>query len=252
LTTQEAAPATTGGMYGAELAPVYELVHRGRGKDYDDEAALVERQVRELLPGASSLLDVACGTGAHLGAFARLFTRVEGLEMSEPMLAAARKLRPDLDLRHGDMRTFRTGRKYDVITCMFGSIGYLATAEDLIIAVRRFASHLNPGGVVAIDPWWFPDTYIDGYVSGSVVENDGSTVARVSLSQREGNASRMEVHYLLARPGAGIRHFVETHLISLFTRQQYETAFRDAGLSVRYLPGVQSGRGLFVGSLPSA
>lgn len=242
---------TPEGMYGAQLAQVYELIHRGRGKDYDEEAALVAQQVRQLLPGASSLLDVACGTGAHLGAFARLFTRVEGLELSEAMLVAARAGRRDIHIREGDMRTFRTGRSYDVVTCMFGSIGYLVTTDELDAALRRFTAHLNPGGVVAIDPWWFPETYIDGYVSGSVVECDGSTVARVSLSHREANASRMIVHYVVARPGVGVSHFVENHRISLFSRAQYETAFRTAGLSVRYVPGVLSGRGLFVGSVPS-
>jgi dTDP-3-amino-3,6-dideoxy-alpha-D-glucopyranose N,N-dimethyltransferase len=247
------------GMYGVELAEVYELVHGGRGKDYDGEAALVARHVRELLPAAESLLDVACGTGAHLDAFARIFAGVEGIELSEPMLEAALALRPGLRLHRGDMRTFHIGRTYDVVTCMFGSIGYLTTVDELHAALRRFTAHLNPGGVVAIDPWWFPDTYLDGYVAGAVIDSiadstvDGAvrtgTVARVSHSRREGDASRMEVHYLVARPDIGVRHFVETHLISLFTREQYESAFRAAGLAVRYVPGVQSGRGLFIGSL---
>jgi dTDP-3-amino-3,6-dideoxy-alpha-D-glucopyranose N,N-dimethyltransferase len=234
-------------MYGEEQAEVYELVHRARGKDYDEEAALVAEQARALLPGAATLLDVACGTGAHLRAFARLFDRVEGLELSPPMVEAARKNTPGAVVHHGDMRSFNLGELYDVITCMFGSVGYLADGDELKATLQRFAAHLSPGGVVAIDPWWFPDTYVDGYVSASLVEADGASVARVSYSERLGDASRMEVHYIVARPGVGANHFVEQHRITLFARDTYEKAFRDVGLSVRYLEGVQSGRGLFVG-----
>ncbi|MDG4752438.1 MULTISPECIES: class I SAM-dependent DNA methyltransferase [Micromonospora] len=235
------------GMYGEEQAEVYELVHRARGKDYDEEAAFVAEQARALLPGAATLLDVACGTGAHLRAFARLFDRVEGLELSPAMVEAARTNTPGAVVHHGDMRSFHLGERYDVITCMFGSVGYLTDVEELNAALRRFAAHLSPGGVVAIDPWWFPDTYLDGYVSASLVEADGTTVVRVSHSKRDRDASRMEVHYIVARPAGGVHHFVEQHRITLFPRDTYEKAFRGAGLRVRYLEGSQSGRGLFVG-----
>jgi len=47
-------------------ADIYDLVHRARGKDYAAEAIQVAREVRARNPGATSLLDVACGTGGHL------------------------------------------------------------------------------------------------------------------------------------------------------------------------------------------
>ncbi|WP_269801384.1 hypothetical protein [Streptomyces odonnellii] len=30
------------------------------------------------------------------------------------------------------------------------------------------------------------------------------------------------------------------------SREQYETAFRDAGFALEYVPGIQNGRGLFL------
>ncbi|RCV47764.1 class I SAM-dependent DNA methyltransferase [Marinitenerispora sediminis] len=234
-------------MYGAELAEIYELVHRGRGKNYATETTEVAKHVWARKPDAASLLDVACGTGGHLAFFAELFDDVEGLDMSEAMLAVARRRRAARTLHHGDMRTFALDRRFDAITCMFGSIGYLASAAELDAALARFAGHLVPGGVVAIDPWWFPETFIEGYVSADVVTVDERTVARVSHSRREGDASRMHVHYVVADARSGARHFTETHLISLFPRAGYEAAFRRAGLTVDYIGGVQSGRGLFVG-----
>jgi SAM-dependent methyltransferase len=234
-------------MYGADLAEVFELIHRGRGKDYLAEATEVAKQVRSRRAEAACLLDVACGTGSHLKAFATLFDHVEGLEISEPFLRIAKANVPAAVLHLGDMRDFDLGRTFDAISCMFGSIGYVATTDELTATLGRFAHHLVPGGVVAIDPWWFLETYTEGYVSGSVIEVDGRTIARVSHSTLEGQASRMDVHYVVADPASGARHFVENHLITLFTRAQYEAAFATAGFDIEYIGGLHSGRGLFVG-----
>ncbi|MFF4159694.1 class I SAM-dependent methyltransferase [Streptomyces sp. NPDC001678] len=238
-------------MYGAGIAEIYDLLHEARGKDFGAEAATVTGLIRAREPGAASLLDVACGTGAHLRHFGEHFAHTEGLELSEAMLAVARVNTPGAVLRQGDMRALATGRVYDAITCMFGSIGYMTDTSELRSALRSFARHLSPGGVVVVEPWWFPETFIDGHVSGDVVTVRGRTVARVSHSAREGAASHMRVHYVVAEAGAGARHFVEEHRISLFTRAEYEEAFARAGLEVGYHSGVPSGRGLFVGTLPA-
>lgn len=234
-------------MYGAEVAEIFDLVHQARGKDFAAEAADVARRVRARTPDASSLLDVACGAGSHLRAFAELFDHVEGVELAEPMLTVAARRLPTITLHRGDMRDFDLGRTFDAISCMTGSIGYMRTTAELKTALSRFADHLVPGGVVAVDPWWFLESFADGYVSGDVVTVAGRTIARVSHSALEGNASRMHVHYVVADPRSGARHFVETHLITLFTREQYEIAFAAAGFAVDYVEGVQAGRGLFVG-----
>ncbi|MCQ6556767.1 class I SAM-dependent methyltransferase [Streptomyces sp. C10-9-1] len=237
-------------MYGADLTEIHDLIHESRGKDYGAEARELTRRVRRLRPDARSLLDVACGTGAHLRHFARLFDRVAGLELSEPMVRAARGALPDVPVHAGDMRSFALDARFDVVTCMFGSIGYAADEAELHAALAAFARHLNPGGVVAVDPWWFPENYLDGHVSADVTTVAGRTVARISHSARDGAACRMDVHYVVADARAGARHFTETHRISLFTRASYETAFRAAGLSVEYVPGPHAGRGLFLGAAP--
>ncbi|MFJ2741691.1 class I SAM-dependent methyltransferase [Streptomyces sp. NPDC087440] len=236
-------------MYGRDSARIYEVQHRQRGKDYPGEAKDVAQEVLARFPGARSVLDVACGTGGHLVPFRDLFAGpVEGLELSEPMLDLARAELPDVPLHQGDMRDFDLGRTFDVVTCLFASIGYVTSEDELRATVARLAAHARPGGVVAVEPWWFPEKFLDLHVSGSLVEADGTTLARVSHTVLDGDASRMEVHYLLADPAGGVRHFTEVHRAMLFTRPQYEAAFRAAGLSVAYVPGIQCGRGLFVGT----
>ncbi|GAB3013223.1 hypothetical protein GCM10023080_095440 [Streptomyces pseudoechinosporeus] len=233
-------------MYGQELAKVYEIFYRSRGKDWTAEAEEVTQLVRARMPQARTLLDVACGTGAHLATFREQFEEVEGLEIAPPMLELARERLPGLTFHEGDMRDFALEDTFDAVVCMFCAIGYLGTVEEMRAAVRAMSDHLSPGGVLVIEPWWFPENHIEGYVAGDLGKEDGLTVARISHSTLQGRATRMEVRFLVG-DSAGIKEFTEIDVLTLFTKDEYTQAFLDADCSVEYLPGAPTGRGLFVG-----
>ncbi|ACY98333.1 MULTISPECIES: class I SAM-dependent methyltransferase [Thermomonospora] len=236
-------------MYEADLAEIYDMVYRGRGKDYAAEAAEVSELVLARRPDAVSLLDVACGTGAHLAFTRERFETVEGLELSEHMIAKAREALPGVPVHRGDMRDFDLGRTYDAAMCMFSSIGYLGSTGELEATLSRLARHLSPGGVLVIEPWYFPERFIDGYIARDLVSCGDRVVARVSHSTRNGRQVPITVHYIVADKSAGIRHFTDLHLMRLFTREEYERAFERAGFAVEYLTDGRFDCGLFVGVL---
>lgn len=233
-------------MYGFELSEVYELIFESRGKNWTAEAEKVADLVKEYVPDAASLLDVACGTGAHLRTFRKSFDHVEGLEISASMREKALRALPGVEVHEGDMRAFSLGRRFDAVTCLFNAIGYVASVTEMRDAVRAMAAHLRPGGVLMVEPWWFPERFIEGYVAGDVVRDGDRVIARVSHSTRHGRATRMEAHFTVA-DRAGISSFVEVDLLSLFTLEEYLSAFEDAGCPASYLPGGLTGCGLFVG-----
>ncbi len=222
---------------------VYDQVYQDR-KDYQAEAEAVARLIRARKPDASTLLDVACGTGIHLQAFASLFGTVEGLDISDSMFDRANQRLPGVPLHLADMRSFQLGKKFDAIVCMFSSIGYLASVDDLDSTLASMARHLTPGGVVVIEPWYTPTSFIENYVSSHLVTTDGRTIARVSHSTREGDATRMEIHYLIA-DASGVHHQTDIDRLTLFTADQYENAFTMAGGKVEHVG--DTGLGYYVG-----
>lgn len=234
-------------MYGPDSAAIYDAQHELRGKDYEGEAEVVLELARSRTPRIARLLDVACGTGGHLRHFAASVAECEGLELSEPMLERARTALPSLRLHQGDMRTLDLGRRFDVITCLFASIGYLEDSEQVTQALTGFRRHLEPGGVVVVEPWWTSDRFLDGYVSGDVVRQGERLISRLTHTVREGNHSVMRVHYGIAESTTGLHRFEEVHRALLLEHEQYEQAFVGAGLDVEYVPDVACGRGLFVG-----
>lgn len=233
--------------YGAELAEIYEAIYRGRGKNYEVESDEITKIVRSRNADAMSLLDMACGTGGHLGRFAELFEHVEGMEISPPMRAFSTGRVPGVEVHEGDMRSFSLKHTFDAITCLFSSVGYLGSVQELDDTLRTFRSHVAPGGVVVIEPWWSPDTFIDRYVGSAVVTVNSRTIARVSHTVREGAFSRMEVQYVVATPTDGIHQFTDTHVMALFTQSEYESAFVKSGFAVEHLTDGPAGRGLFIG-----
>ncbi|AYY12659.1 class I SAM-dependent methyltransferase [Actinobacteria bacterium YIM 96077] len=234
-------------MYGRDVAEIHDELNGSRGKDYRSETEYITKVIRGRNPRARSLLDVGCGAGGHLGYFVEYFDQVEGLELSGDMLAVARAKLPNSPLHQGDMRAFDLGRRFDAIVSLFGSIGHTWDDDELRGTLNCFARHLADGGVVVVEPWWFLEKFINGYVSADVAKSGARTMARVSRSVRSGDVSTMDVHFVVADDQTGVRHFAETYKHKLFSRDQYESAFVTAGFDVEYVEEVQGGRGIFVG-----
>ena len=226
----------------------YDALHYERGKDYRREAEEVVARIGRHRPGAQSILDVGCGTGMHLASFARMGFDVEGLDPSAAVLAVAAE-RVDAPLHQADMRTFRLGRRFDAVVCLFSAIGYMTTLDDMAAAIGTMAGHLVDGGVLLVEPWFTPDRWHEGTTDSESTTAGELAVARVSRSWREGDESVIEMRYALARP-EGTWSFTEIHRMGLFTADQQLGVYRAAGLDVEYEEPGFSGRGLFVAVKP--
>ena len=225
-------------------ARLYDAVYASI-RDYPREAAELERLIQQRRPGARTLLDIACGTGAHLEHLTGY--EVEGLDLDPEMLGVARERLPNVPLHEGDMADFDLGKRFDAVVCMFSSIGYVRTAERLRSAVSSMARHLEPGGVLVVEPWLSPEAWADRHVGAVFVDEPELKIARMNVGEREGNLSIFEFEYLVGTAN-GLERFNERHELGLFTIEQYLEAFRAAGLEVDHDPEGPMGRGLYIGS----
>jgi SAM-dependent methyltransferase len=226
-------------------AEFYDLLYRDE-KDYAAEAALLRDLIRGHDPAAVSVLDVACGTGSHARALIDLGFRVDGLDLEPAFVELARAKCPEGEFHVGDMTSMDLPKRYDVVTCLFSAIGYVASDADLRSALAAMRAHLNPGGVVIVDPWFEPGQLTHGWIAVLTGKTDDVTVSRMSRTLIEGRTSVLEFEYLIGRP-TGIERRREVHRLTLFTQGEMEAAFRAAGLSVRRMPEVLRTRGLYVG-----
>jgi SAM-dependent methyltransferase len=216
------------------------------GKDYAGEAERITGLIRDVQPRARTLLDVACGTGGHLSYFRRVFT-CHGLDLDGGLLEVARQRLPDVPLTRADMTGFDLAQRFDAVTCLFSSIGYTASVAGLRAATGVMANHLNPGGVLVIEPWILPGAWapLDGRSHVDVVEDGNTTLVRVRTNRRSGRMTELSMHYAAAGDGR-IVTADETHRLRLFTRAEYLDAAAAAGLTARWDDDGITGRGLLI------
>jgi ubiquinone/menaquinone biosynthesis C-methylase UbiE len=218
-------------------------------KDCKAEAERLMAIFKEQLDaGGTRLLDVACGTGRHLE-FLRAHYDVEGLDIADELLAVARQRHPGVHFHHADMTAFDLGQTFDIVTCLFSSIGYVKTVENLSRAIMCMARHLKGGGLLVVEPWFTPDAWRPGTVHAIFIDEPGLKIARINSSFVTGRLSVFDLHYLIGTP-EGTAHRVEHHELGLFTRAELNAALAAVGLEVSFEPEGLTGRGLFIGRRP--
>ena len=230
------------------VADLYDAIYFHTGKDYDGEVRALHDLIQKHNPRARTLLDVGCGTGQHLARF-RQHYRVEGADLDPGMLLHARsRLGPDVPLHLADMVDLDLGKRFDVVTSLFSAIGYVRTVPRLRRAVKALASHLEPGGLLIVEPWFHPETWKgEGPgVYASFVDEPGWKIARLGVNRRRGRLTTLNHRFLVATAD-GFQSLREKLVLRLFTDAEYRRAFELAGLRVEHDPKGIAGRGTYLG-----
>ena len=229
-----------------DLARYYDLIYSW--KDYQKEAATIRRLIAKYKSSSGNdLLEVACGTGRHIQYLKDEF-RVLGTDISAGMLGVARQNVKGARFQRADMVTLNLGKEFDVIICLFSSIGYIKTSADLKRTLQNFGRHLKKGGVVIIEPWLTKETFYNGRPQMTTYGDDHIKIARLNVSKVRGNVSILDMHYLVAEKDKTVKHFVDRHELSMFESQQILKFMRQAGLRAKFIRnGLMKGRGLYIG-----
>ncbi len=231
-----------------ELAEYYDLIYSW--KDYRKESIFIHRliQKQKKIPG-NELLDVACGTGNHIQHLKRHY-RITGLDKSREMLRIARKKLPGVRFVQGDMMSFDLKRRFDVITCLFGSIGYVKTYTNLRKTISTFSKHLKPGGILIVEPFYNKDSFVSGVPHAVFVNEENVKIARMNISVRHGSIGVLDFHFLIATR-KGVKHLRDRHELGLFNTDRFLRIMKRMKLKAKYTKGgIMKERGLYIGIKP--
>ncbi|HMQ75778.1 MAG TPA: class I SAM-dependent methyltransferase [Flavobacteriales bacterium] len=130
--------------------PYYKLLYGHR--DEDDAEAWVRAILRrsEVGPGAT-VLDMACGRGRHARWFAEAGCRVTGIDLSKESIAEARSEVPSAQFAVHDIRVPFATAAFDLVVCLFTSLGYFEDEDDDRKALAAAFSATRPGGRFVLD-----------------------------------------------------------------------------------------------------
>lgn len=216
-------------------------------KDYETDCRRFTDLICTHHPAARTLLDVACGTGKHLERLAQDFS-VEGLDANAGFLEAARARIPGLPVHHARMEAFDLGRTFDVVTCLFSSIGFMSTPALLAAAMANFHRHVAPGGLLLIEPWFSRQNFWTGTISAHFVDQPGLKIAMMYTTEASDGVSVLRNRIMIGTPD-GIETVDEDHVLGLYAPDEYRAAMADAGfeLLLSLDPQPEWKRGLHLG-----
>ncbi|MEO8446823.1 MAG: class I SAM-dependent methyltransferase, partial [bacterium] len=122
-------------VFGA-YAKYYDLLYKD--KNYNKEAAYIERIIKKFNPECKSILNLGCGTGKHDFIFADKGFDVTGIDLSKEMVQYAndsllnRQSAGRLKFLQGDIREISVNRKFDAVIALFHVMSYQNTNDDIL------------------------------------------------------------------------------------------------------------------------
>ncbi len=128
------------------FASFYDRIMGDRSEEVDRIRSYVSRHT----PGARSLLELGCGTGALLAGLASDLD-VTGIDQSPQMLAVAQATVPDAHLVRGDMTAFSLPGQFDVVICMFDTLNHVPSFDGWLSLFSCVHEHLAEGGLFIFD-----------------------------------------------------------------------------------------------------
>jgi SAM-dependent methyltransferase len=197
-------------------------------KDYKNESEIVQDIIKRFERKPSkTLLDVGCGTGEHLKYLSRHFY-CTGLDISREMIKTAKAKVPNAQFKIANMIDFELQDKFDVIVCLFSSIGYVQSFRNLVRTLRNFRNHLANDGLALVEPWVFRKDFREGTVAIDAYEDQRTKLVRMGTSRLTRLHWLVYFHYLIGIDGR-IKYTKETHRMILADYEDYVKAFNLAG-----------------------
>jgi trans-aconitate methyltransferase len=203
--------------------------------DYEEEAAWYTARIREIRPGATTLLELGCGVGAN-ASFMKKHFEMTLVDASVQMLSECRKLNSGLATHRADMRTFRCDERFDVVF-VHDAASYMTTTDDVARLSETVAYHLNAQGVALICPDDFAEDFQPETESGGHDGDDGRGLRYLSWSVARGEHEVVTDYAYLLRSADGtvsVEH--DQHITGRLPMKTWTDALEEVGLSCEILP----------------
>ncbi len=139
-----------------KIAPYYDRLMSF--VNYRSWVAYIERIILMHKIKEKVILDIACGTGVCLQMWFEKGYRIIGLDASEAMLEVCQSRFSEPSFRNGqvqlirgDLRNFFISDKVPVTTCLYDSLNYLLSEDELLSCFKAVYANLTKGGIFVFD-----------------------------------------------------------------------------------------------------
>lgn len=214
------------------VAPHYDALMRG--VPYRQWVRYIERLLDRYRVHPLRVLDLACGTGNVSEILAGLGYAVVGVDLSESMIAEARRkaARKNLPIQYHVQDAAHLnlpGPPFDLCVSLFDSLNYVLNPADLAHACERVFAHLHPGGLFLFDvnsAYALEHGFFD---QENLLSSDRLRYIWRSEYDPQTRLCTVMMRFFLREADGVDREFRETHLQFAYHEEELRAMLMDAG-----------------------
>lgn len=188
--------------YIGRHAELYDIMYGS--KPYSYEAELIHNYFRSYNTNGTSIIELACGTGNHAFEFEQLGFNITAFDNSKDMIAQAqtkaKKRDSHIDFRIDSMVDFSTfgDEKYDFGLCLFDSLGYVLSNENIENTLKNVFNVLSNKGIFCCEVW-HSAAMLSGYSETRKREwqLEESTLLRISETELDVASSTATINFTI-------------------------------------------------------
>lgn len=143
--------------YIGRHAELYDIMYST--KPYKEESCFINDYFRTYNQSGNTLLELACGTGNHALEFEEQKFTITAFDNSEDMIRQALIKKNNRNSRTefliDSMIDFKTigSRQFHFSVCLFDSLGYVLTNNNIITALKNVYNSLEHKGIFCCEVW---------------------------------------------------------------------------------------------------
>jgi SAM-dependent methyltransferase len=239
--------------YKASFAQYYDLFYSN--KDYQFECEFLHSEIRKHVkkaPADVSILELACGTGTHAAWIAQKGYQIIATDRSNDMLEIARNKTAQFQnakVVQMDMQNFlEFDKKFDVVLCLFDSIGYLISNDSITSAFHNIQSVMSENGIFIME-FWNAGTMLKSFdpYREKIFEIGKTSVKRISKTNLDYYHQTAIVNFDVLEQTENSDHYKlvwhETHENRFFMIQEMNSLLKHGGLkALDYFDGFSEAR----------
>jgi len=214
----------------------YRALYKHRdGKDAAKIISLLFKNIQ--LKKGSRVLDLACGNGRHSVFFARKGYETLGIDLSENLVAQARKMAAKikspyssrLSFEIGDMRKLSHLNEFELVVNLFSSFGYFESDSENEMVIKSVSNSLKSGGYFLLD--FLNAEYLKKNIVPITISGiEGNTV--VQIRQIDNGFVKKEILIIEKSPNGKTYKRDYNERIKLYSRDDFVRMFTANGLKI--------------------
>ncbi len=216
------------------IAPHYDALMRG--VPYRHWVRYLNQLLKLRKTNPHRVLDLACGTGSISEILASQGCEVMGVDISAPMIEAARKKAEkkglNVDYVVDNAATMNlAGPRFDLCVSLFDSLNYILNPDDLARAIHRVFAHLVPGGLFIFDvnsEFSLINSFFD---QDNLYSNERLRYVWRSEYEPATRHCTVRMRFFLRHRDGVDREFRETHLQFAYREDELRAMLEDAGFT---------------------